>query len=233
MPYMYAADLWCDSCGEAINRLASSQSDNPDVERAEYVGEDTGESDSPCHCGSHEDCLEAETLPSGRKIGALLSTSLTSYGIEYVKEAVADGGEVSEFWRQAFDWIDFPIPPCPEEFFNAYVECALWSTCEYDDEGNYREPLEDNYGTEDIAEETLKEMRADCDAFWQDNLECHSNPEQAGHDFWLTRNRHGAGFWDRSPETYPDDPDGKKLTDSSHAYGSVDLYVGDDGQIYC
>lgn len=27
------------------------------------------------------------------------------------------------------------------------------------------------------------------------------NPEQIGHDLWLTRNGHGAGFWDR-PEVY-------------------------------
>ena len=51
--------------------------------------------------------IEAEVLPSGDKIGALLSTSLTADGADYVREAVAEGGEVAEFWRDAFDWIDF------------------------------------------------------------------------------------------------------------------------------
>ncbi len=51
--------------------------------------------------------------------------------------------------------------------------------------------------------------------------------EQAGHDFWLTRNGHGAGFWDRGLGAL-----GERLSKESKPYGSCDLYVGDDGQIY-
>ena len=47
------------------------------------------------------------------------------------------------------------------------------------------------------------------------------------HDFWLTGNRHGAGFWDRGYGA-----DGDTLTEAAHGYGDVDLYVGDDGQIH-
>ena len=50
----------------------------------------------------------AEVLPDGSKIGCLLSTDLTSEGAEYVKQAVAEGGDVAEFWKDQFDWIDFP-----------------------------------------------------------------------------------------------------------------------------
>ena len=55
----------------------------------------------------------------------------------------------------------------------------------------------------------------------------------AGHDFWLTRNRHGSGFWDRSIVTsYPakDVAQGvlDALTTLSHAYGEVTVYVCDD-----
>jgi hypothetical protein len=50
---------------------------------------------------------------------------------------------------------------------------------------------------------------------------------QMGHDFWLTRNRHGAGFWDRGLGAL-----GDRLTSAAHAYGEVDLYVGDDGRLY-
>ena len=39
------------------------------------------------------------------------------------------------------------------------------------------------------------------------------NSDQCGHDFWLN---HGAGFYD-------------KLTDASHIYAEINLYVGDDG----
>lgn len=49
----------------------------------------------------------------------------------------------------------------------------------------------------------------------------------AGIDFWLTRNGHGAGFWDRGLGDV-----GTRLTCAAHNYGSVDLYAGDDGLIY-
>ena len=48
----------------------------------------------------------------------------------------------------------------------------------------------------------------------------------AGHDFWLTRNHHGAGFWDRGLGEV-----GRKLTEAAHVYGDYDLYVGDDGKV--
>lgn len=53
-------------------------------------------------------------------------------------------------------------------------------------------------------------------------------PEQVGQDLWLTRNRHGAGFWDGA---LPGDL-GKRLTDAAHVYGPVDLYLGDDRLAY-
>lgn len=52
--------------------------------------------------------------------------------------------------------------------------------------------------------------------------------EIAMHDFWLTRNRHGAGFWDGDYEK----ADGEKLTELAHSFGEINLYVGDDGKIY-
>lgn len=42
----------------------------------------------------------------------------------------------------------------------------------------------------------------------------------AGSDFSLTRNHHGAGFWDRG-----DDPCLRRLTDAAHVYGTRDGYV--------
>jgi len=52
--------------------------------------------------------------------------------------------------------------------------------------------------------------------------------DRAGHDFWLTRNGHGAGFWDGD---WPDDAGGR-LTEASKKYGEFNLYVGDDGLIH-
>ena len=51
--------------------------------------------------------------------------------------------------------------------------------------------------------------------------------EKAGHDFWMTRNRHGVGYWDRGLGEC-----GTLLTQKAHEYEEVNLYVGDDGQIW-
>jgi hypothetical protein len=49
----------------------------------------------------------------------------------------------------------------------------------------------------------------------------------AAHDFWLTRNHEGAGFWDRGLGSLGDD-----LTNGADAYGECWLVVGDDGKLY-
>ena len=52
--------------------------------------------------------------------------------------------------------------------------------------------------------------------------------EQLGHDIWLSRNHHGAGFFDRG---YDNDIE-KILMDSAHKLGEIDIYLGDDGILY-
>jgi hypothetical protein len=110
-------------------------------------------------------------------------------------------------------------------FFTAYLEAALWSST--DDDGD---PL-DGYDADDVDPATLARMRADCADFYAlaSDLwtEAGMSDYQAGHDFWLTRNRHGAGFWDRGLGEA-----GDKLTALAHAYGDSALYIGDDGLIY-
>jgi len=121
-----------------------------------------------------------------------------------------------------------------ERFIHSYIETALWA--ETDD--NER-PLDDNYGPTDLDKESRQKMEADCRSFLaqveaaeidldEANLLNRDTYEQAGHDFWLTRNGHGAGFWDGDWEKEA----GKKLTDMAHAFGSSDIYVSDDGQLY-
>jgi hypothetical protein len=105
-----------------------------------------------------------------------------------------------------------------------YVETALWSS--NDDDGY---PLDDRFGVEDVAPETIAAMREDLDAFIASLplAAAFLDPEQVAHDFWLTRNRHGAGFWDRGLGAL-----GDQLTDLAHGFGETDLYVGDDELIY-
>lgn len=114
-----------------------------------------------------------------------------------------------------------------DRVFAAYVECALWSSI--DDDGT---PLDDEHGVDDITSGALTEMREEVadflDLAWRKGLDLTAiEPEQLGHDFWLTRNHHGAGFWDRGLGEL-----GDALTDIAESYGSSDLYVGDDGAIY-
>jgi len=75
-------------------------------------------------------------------------------------------------------------------------------------------------------------MREDVKKFITENEEAIKasgmSDEQLGHDLWLTRNHHGAGFWDRGY----DEEIGKKLTDAAQELGGTDLYIGDDGEIY-
>lgn len=125
MAYIYFADIYCDDCGDAIKKQLEQEGKTPECpedERSfdsdEYPKwcDDESESDCPQHCGSHADCLNAEVMPSGHKIGCLLGTSLTDEGIEYVRQAVIEGGEVAEYWRQQFSWIGFDDDEIEEQY---------------------------------------------------------------------------------------------------------------------
>ena len=113
-----------------------------------------------------------------------------------------------------------------DDFIDAYLETSLWAST--DDDG---EPLDGDYDKDDIADETLNEMEADARDFFQANEDALGEDEwdasRGGHNFWLTRNGHGAGFWDGD---YP--IRGDELTRNSKAYGEYNLYIGDDGKIY-
>lgn len=114
-----------------------------------------------------------------------------------------------------------------KEFLDQYIETALWSSNDNaDDQGG--EPLDANYTRDDLSSETLDAMKADCLAFLDlaDEL-LDLEYSQAGHDFWLTRNGHGAGFWDGD---WPEH--GDKLTEISKGFGEVNLYLGDNGLVY-
>lgn len=130
--------------------------------------------------------------------------------------------------------------PCLDAVVRAYIATALWSSTLGDDRGT---PMDLDHDESDLAPATLAKMEADCAAFLEANRdtieaaietgEVKCGPdfdewERAGHDFWLTRNGHGAGFWDGDwPEPMAD-----RLAKAAHAFGEVDLYVGDDGLIY-
>lgn len=115
-----------------------------------------------------------------------------------------------------------------DTFTRAYVECALWSSNDNSDGISGGDPLDANYSADDIEPETLARMVADCVEFQRQAGEAIlPDLRRAGHDFWLTRNGHGAGFWDGD---WPEEI-GEQLTRLSEGFGSFDLYVTDEGQV--
>jgi hypothetical protein len=133
-----------------------------------------------------------------------------------------------------------------DEMVEAYIECLLWAGLDWDnttEHGGTEDnpvPLDENYDTDDLTDEAWESIRADCADFY-DHHACILNwvrsrqaetvtgfygPDQAGHDFYLTRNGHGAGFWDRGLGVL-----GDILTAGSKPYGETNEYA-QDGKIH-
>lgn len=98
-----------------------------------------------------------------------------------------------------------------DEFTTGYME-AIAFTDFHDDTGI---PV----GSE-FSRETVKNIEADCRSFWNRFKYLVSaspmSPDYAGHDFWLSRNGHGAGFWCRD---HPWEYTANMLTTASQGYG--------------
>lgn len=129
-----------------------------------------------------------------------------------------------------------------DKFVDAYIAAALWSSA--DDNGD---PFDSWADKSDISPESMAAIRRDCEAFIDANAadlfeafplypssshvtldgNAYDPEEYAGHDFWLTRNGHGAGFWDRDLG-----PVGDRLTAACEKLGHLDVYTGDGGKIY-
>lgn len=118
-----------------------------------------------------------------------------------------------------------------EQFLDSYRETALWSSMDGDGL-----PLDDvKYHEAELSLAACERFRADCLKFESAFQKIVNDADyvsgdfpDAAHDFWLTRNRHGAGFWDGD---YPE-PLATQLTELAHSFGECELYVGDDGQIH-
>jgi hypothetical protein len=136
-----------------------------------------------------------------------------------------------------------PLPPEPDddtfepdfdEFLQAYLDCALWSSVDMDT----GEALDDYYSTDDFTPEAMQLITDECRSFFDANIGdirygCvatnlrFSDSERAGHDFWLTRNGHGAGFWDGDWV----EPRAARLTAASKAFGETTILPNDNGKL--
>lgn len=108
-----------------------------------------------------------------------------------------------------------------DDFILSYIGCA-------------KELASDEFdGTDFISwgECTLEEMEKDAELFYKNNKELMEQTDadynQHGYDFWLTRNGHGVGFWDRGYGEV-----GEKLTENANKFAECYIYLGDDGKAY-
>jgi len=116
-----------------------------------------------------------------------------------------------------------------QSVLNAYFETALWST--HDETGT---ALDARYSRDEIANESVAYQHKQVSQFVE--LAENSIPglldfylaDWIAHDFWLTRNGHGAGFWDGDYKK----EHGEILTRLAKTFGEISPIVGVDGQLY-
>lgn len=134
------------------------------------------------------------------------------------------------------------------QFIKAYTETLLWSETAFlrveddgtivEDPDNGKTFLDWNFGVDEIDGDGKSEIEQDCIDFLNSNEEdlraalprlvpfTLSEIGQMGHDFALTRNHHGFGFWDRGLGEV-----GERLTKAAHAYGAQHLMWDGDAII--
>lgn len=130
-----------------------------------------------------------------------------------------------------------------EEIMWQYIDTALWSsscngTANHDEcrgEDCDTSLQSAGYTHSDLSDQAKREIRAQIDDYV--DLLCSMRVDLGqwiadhagsfGHDFWLTRNGHGAGFWDRGYGEL-----GDFLATWAKTFGEANLTVGDDGRVY-
>lgn len=124
---------------------------------------------------------------------------------------------------------------------DGYLDCQLWAQHDSSTEERMEsgECLDANYGRYDISDEYVEKIREELTEVIVSHplavrmyLAAHerigyNRNELFGHDFYLTREGHGAGFWDRGLGEL-----GDYLTKITKAYGSAEeLFDSGDGTL--
>lgn len=120
----------------------------------------------------------------------------------------------------------------PDEFTRGYLACAEW-LCRDDmasDTGEVSSERRDK--VRGWTRAALKSAKADCAQFQRDHaadLEAYTAETgrdlgSAGHDLYLSRNGHGAGFFDRGNGAALD-----RLQDAARGYGEMDCCLSRSG----
>ena len=114
------------------------------------------------------------------------------------------------------------------KFVRSYLHTGLWVEFEADERPDLSiEAIRDAFKhcSEFIAK--VREKFSAEDAEYILNREASDLEYLAPHDFYLTRNHHGAGFWDGDWDEF-----GDPLTELCHSIKETQLYLGDDNKAY-
>lgn len=118
--------------------------------------------------------------------------------------------------RTEEQWKEIELQKKIDTFVEHYSICAIWTNEELD-----------GFTSDDINMKAQLTIIEDCYSFlvkaW--GIVSELDLQQAGHDFWLTRNGHGTGFWDRE-DVYKGK--GEELTKLAESYGEQYVYLNGD-----
>jgi len=118
-----------------------------------------------------------------------------------------------------------------DQFLQAYLQAALWSSTIEAPDPHAGASFDRHFRTDQFTERSLEILTAHARSFWSrmwyyiDHEDGDASVARAGHDFWLTSQGHGSGFWDGDWVKY-----GDLLTKLSKCYPSeLQLNVTPDG----
>lgn len=112
-----------------------------------------------------------------------------------------------------------------DNIVDSYLETAFWTDQEQIEEKG------DDVSSADFSEETKEKAKEDIISFMKKTEQYLKDiPDNLiGHNFWLTRNHHGAGFWDMKEL---DDEIGEIVSNICHEFPEKYVFLGDDGKLY-
>jgi hypothetical protein len=114
-----------------------------------------------------------------------------------------------------------------DTFIKSYIEAMLWANVCWETETGDAPAGQEARLTRQQESDLAKDARdflAKNETDIASLRDFTSDPYgQSGHDFALTRNHHGAGFWDRGYGAV-----GKRLTRASEAYGEANIFASID-----
>lgn len=121
--------------------------------------------------------------------------------------------------------------PVSDAEVDQYLETVIWADLSDD-------PLGRRFNIADFSDHARSQAEDELERFKNEASRVIAILKREGEtpgmsrwpiDFWLTRNGHGAGFWDR-PELYGE-AGAEAFTALSHAAGECYVYVADGGEL--